>query len=122
MQCGADSIANDILGRFNMSIRAHGECLSHVRDKGIPLLVLGGGGYQPKNVARCWTYDTSALLGIELPDKIPSTDYDYFFQQENTLHVDCQPDVPNLNSQEYLDALLEHTHEQIKCIQIAPNV
>lgn len=30
---------------------------------GVPLLVLGGGGYKIKNVARCWTYETGVLLG-----------------------------------------------------------
>jgi hypothetical protein len=30
---------------------------------GPPLLVLGGGGYKIKNVARCWAYETAVLLG-----------------------------------------------------------
>ncbi len=30
---------------------------------GVPLLVLGGGGYKIINVARCWTYETAVLLG-----------------------------------------------------------
>jgi acetoin utilization deacetylase AcuC-like enzyme len=30
---------------------------------GVPLLVLGGGGYKIKNVARCWAYETAVLLG-----------------------------------------------------------
>jgi acetoin utilization deacetylase AcuC-like enzyme len=27
------------------------------------MLVLGGGGYTIRNVARCWTYETGCLLG-----------------------------------------------------------
>lgn len=32
----------------------------------MPLLLLGGGGYTPKNVARCWTYETSLAVDIEI--------------------------------------------------------
>ena len=54
LQCGADSLANDRLGCFNLSTRGHGKCVSFVRDFNIPTLVLGGGGYTVRNVARCW--------------------------------------------------------------------
>lgn len=30
------------------------------------LQVTGGGGYTKENVARCWTVETGALLGVEL--------------------------------------------------------
>ena len=32
----------------------------------LPLLMLGGGGYTIRNVARCWTYETSIALGVEI--------------------------------------------------------
>jgi acetoin utilization deacetylase AcuC-like enzyme len=35
----------------------------------VPMLVLGGGGYTLRNVARCWTYETGRLMGIDLPDE-----------------------------------------------------
>ena len=34
-------------------------------------LVVGGGGYTVKNVARCWTYETSLILNEQLSDDIP---------------------------------------------------
>lgn len=40
---------------------------------GLPMLVLGGGGYTVRNVARCWTYETSLLVDQEIPDDIPDT-------------------------------------------------
>ena len=55
LQCGADSLANDRLGCFNLSIRGHGKCVDFVKSFNIPTLVLGGGGYTVRNVARCWT-------------------------------------------------------------------
>ena len=31
---------------------------------GLPMLVLGGGGYRINNVARCWAYETGRILGV----------------------------------------------------------
>ena len=52
LQCGADSLANDRLGTFSLSIKGHGKCVQFVKDLHLPLLVLGGGGYTVRNVAR----------------------------------------------------------------------
>jgi hypothetical protein len=35
----------------------------------VPLLLLGGGGYTMRNVARCWCYETGRMLGDDLEDK-----------------------------------------------------
>ena len=34
----------------------------------LPLLLLGGGGYTIRNVARAWTYETSIALNQEIPN------------------------------------------------------
>lgn len=67
LQCGADSIAGDRVGVFNLSSVGHGACVSFVRQLRIPLLVLGGGGYTMKNVVKLWAYETSILCGAPLP-------------------------------------------------------
>ena len=51
LQCGADSLARDKLGDWNLSTRAHGECVSFVKSLNLPLLVIGGGGYNISSVA-----------------------------------------------------------------------
>ncbi len=33
------------------------------------MLVLGGGGYTLRNVARCWCFETGRLMGVDLPDQ-----------------------------------------------------
>ncbi len=53
-QCGADSLGCDRLGCFNLSIKGHGDCVQFVKSFNVPTLVLGGGGYTVRNVARCW--------------------------------------------------------------------
>ena len=47
------------------------ECVKFVKDFGLPLLVLGGGGYTKRNVARCWTYETAVILNEEISNDIP---------------------------------------------------
>lgn len=56
-------MAGDKLGAFNLSMRGHAECLRFVQSFGLPMLVLGGGGYKISNVARCWAYETGVILG-----------------------------------------------------------
>ena len=65
LQCGADSLANDRLGIFSLSIKGHGKCVEFVKRFKLPLLVLGGGGYTVRNVARCWTHETAVCLDRE---------------------------------------------------------
>ena len=47
LQCGADSLAGDRLGNFNLSLRGHGECVAAVgegiQDTGCLLMVVGAG-------------------------------------------------------------------------------
>jgi len=69
LQCGADSLSCDRLGVFNLSLKGHGECVRFVKTFNIPTLVLGGGGYTVKNVARCWAYETSLILDTEISNE-----------------------------------------------------
>jgi histone deacetylase 1/2 len=61
LQCGADSLAADRLGCFNLSLDGHADCVKFMKRFNVPLLVTGGGGYTKSNVARCWTYETVGL-------------------------------------------------------------
>jgi len=47
------------------------ECVKFVKDLNIPLMVVGGGGYTLRNVARCWCYETSVLLSEEISNDLP---------------------------------------------------
>ena len=61
LQCGADSLTGDRLGCFNLTVKGHGECVRYVKSFGVPLLVMGGGGYNIRNVSRCQLSHTHSL-------------------------------------------------------------
>lgn len=68
-------------------------------------MLLGGGGYTPRNVARCWANETAIALGVQLPNgstarfgafghrstssisDIPYNDYFHSFAPDYTLHL-----------------------------------
>lgn len=102
LQCGADSLSGDRLGCFNLSIKGHADCVEYVRSFGIPMLVLGGGGYTLRNVPRCWTYETSVLTGENVKDELPFNDYFEYFGPDYRLHLPVS-NLENLNSEEYLE-------------------
>lgn len=45
-------------------------CVEYMKSFNLPMLVLGGGGYTIRNVARCWSYETSLLLGCDISDSM----------------------------------------------------
>lgn len=122
LQCGADSLGLDRLGCFNLSIAAHGECVNFIKAFGIPLLAVGGGGYTIRNVARCWTYETSVLTGTQVPDDLPHTPYDAFFAPSHRLHEPLIARVENQNTRASLERIRVQIHEQLRYLNGAPSV
>ena len=47
------------------------DCIKLVKDFGLPMIVLGGGGYVIRNVSRCWTYETAMLAGEDISSELP---------------------------------------------------
>ncbi|TIA93115.1 hypothetical protein E3P99_00286 [Wallemia hederae] len=122
LQCGADSLGCDRLGAFNLSIRAHGECVQYIKSWGIPLMVVGGGGYTIRNVSRCWAYETSVLLDMGVNDTLPQTSYDEYFAPDYVLHPPIVTKVDNQNSKASLERLVTSCREQLRYLNGAPSV
>lgn len=114
-QSGADSLAEDKLGPFNLSIKGHSDCLKFVFDYDIPLLVLGGGGYTIHNVARCWAYETATLLGVPIPDKVPEDNpfFQYFGPSFDT-NPEFVHKYSNQNNKKYLDSIVNFIQDKIE--------
>lgn len=113
LQCGADSLGEDRLGCFNLSVQGHGSCVEFVKSYNKKMLVLGGGGYTLHNVARAWTYETSILLNREISCEIPSGPYSEYFVPTNNLFPDFKKKYENENTKSYLDSISGHIHNII---------
>lgn len=70
LQCGSDAIEEDPLSRLSLSNNAHVEVTRALMPLSHRLLVLGGGGYNPWSVGRCWTRVWGALNGLDMPDRL----------------------------------------------------
>lgn len=122
LQCGADSLTGDRLGCFNLTLHGHAKCVEFVKSFNIPTLVVGGGGYTVRNVARCWTYETSVLLGETLSNDLPFNDFYEYYAPDFKLHLDANPKLENLNKRDTLDNITVKILQNLKQIQGAPSV
>jgi histone deacetylase HOS2 len=129
LQCGADSLGGDRLGRFNLNIKAHGFCVEFVKSFNIQLLLIGGGGYTPRNVARTWCHETAVCTGIALHNHLP-THLPYisaFTGAENGNGV-LYPDLRNTkrhennNTDPGIRELVARALENLRYIEGAPSV
>jgi histone deacetylase 1/2 len=121
MQCGADSISGDRLGCFNLSVAGHGACLQFAKKYSVPLLVMGGGGYTLRNVARAWAYETSILVEKPIASEMPQHDYLEYYSPEYKIHTPTS-NMENQNTKKDLDRIKSLLIENIKRISPNPGV
>ncbi|EPQ52568.1 histone deacetylase [Gloeophyllum trabeum ATCC 11539] len=124
LQCGADSLAGDKLGELNLSMHGHAACVQFLRKQNVPLMLLGGGGYTAKNVARTWCYETACALGIE--DTIdPMLPYNAYFEWFGPRY---RLEVPGTNREDYnlrdgyVHEIRQIVLQQLSQLQPAPSV
>ena len=123
MQCGADSLAKDRLGHFNLSLKGHAECVKYMLSFNVPIVFLGGGGYTIENVSRCWAYETGVILGTEIDNDLPKSDeFHHIYSMDNgKLHFGIE-NKPNENTPEYLHKVLETITENMRYCEARPAV
>lgn len=119
LQCGADSLSGDRLGCFNLSLRGHAQCVDFFADHDVPILMLGGGGYTIRNVARCWAYETSRVLNADITDELPFNDNYEFYGPEFRLHIPTS-NMENHNTRSSLDKTKARILEQLRQLPHVP--
>jgi acetoin utilization protein AcuC len=72
VQGGCDGLADDPMTRLAYSNRGLWRAIAAVVALAPRLLVLGGGGYNPYAVARCWAGIWATLNGHQVPDRLPA--------------------------------------------------
>ncbi|KAF9932381.1 histone deacetylase [Modicella reniformis] len=109
LQCGADSLSG------------HANCVAFVKKLNLPLLILGGGGYTMRNVARAWCYETGVAVGQEVGPDMPFNDYYEYFGPDYKLDVKPS-NMDNANTIEYLEKIKQQVFENLARSKGAPSV
>jgi acetoin utilization protein AcuC len=71
LQAGADALEEDPLAKLSLSNNAHRSVVRSVMGLAPRLVVLGGGGYNPWTVGRCWALIWGTLNDFPIPDRLP---------------------------------------------------
>ncbi|KAI1504363.1 histone deacetylase phd1 [Biscogniauxia marginata] len=127
LQCGADSLAGDRLGKFNLLVQGHASCVEFCKKLNIPLIIFGGGGYTPRNVARAWAYETAVAIDQHknIPTEIPiHTPWRDRFRNDSLLPTIQQilgEPRQNRNTQKKLSDIVQHVSEQLRFVGAAPS-
>ncbi|KAL1925366.1 uncharacterized protein VTP21DRAFT_249 [Calcarisporiella thermophila] len=121
LQCGADSLSGDKLGCFNLSMKGHANCVRFVKSFNLPTLILGGGGYTMRNVAKAWAYETGVVVGQDIGPTMPYNDYYEYFGPDYKLDV-LSSNMDNLNTPEYLEKIKVQVLQNLSRTQFAPSV
>ncbi len=71
LQAGADALADDPMAKLALSNRAYRWLVQILPSLAPRLIVLGGGGYNPYAVGRCWTLIWGTLNRKPIPARLP---------------------------------------------------
>ena len=113
LQCGGDSLSGDRLGCFNLSMSGHANCVEFVKSFDLPTLILGGGGYTMRNVARTWAYETGILVHKPIGPELPYNEYYEYYAPDYEL--DVRPsNMDNANTAEYLEKIKNQVIDNIR--------
>lgn len=77
--------------------------------------------YTIRNVSRCWTYETSVALGVEIANELPYNDYFEYFGPDFKLHI-SPSNMSNQNTPEYLEKIKNRLFENLRMLPHAPGV
>ncbi|MBW1896606.1 MAG: acetoin utilization protein AcuC [Deltaproteobacteria bacterium] len=72
-QLGVDTFLDDPLAALELTTNGFSRVISYLTELGRPWVALGGGGYNPANVARAWTLAWAIMNGVDLPDELPDS-------------------------------------------------
>jgi acetoin utilization protein AcuC len=68
--CGADSLAGDPLSKMELSNVALWAAVDELIARGLPTVILGGGGYNPWTVTRYWAGMWGRITGQAFPERL----------------------------------------------------
>lgn len=113
-QLGVDCHFGDPLTNLAYTSDGWLQLVRRILSLGVPVVALGGGGYDVRTVCRLWTLAYSAMLGVELQDDIPTIFADAY--QIRHLRDRAKPQVSaseERRASEYADKTISEIHKQL---------
>lgn len=77
------------------------------------MIVAGGGGYTLRNVPRCWAYETSLAIGIDIKNEMPPNKYRDYFCPDYKIHLPVS-NIENQNPMSKIELLNKKICENLK--------
>ena len=102
LQMGTDTHRDDPLGHIKSDTQSWLAAVRHVKALGLPIVAVGGGGYNMTTVPRMWTAACLTLGGIEFDDQVPK---DLADQWGMPTYFDPEQDASGIG-REYADGVL----------------
>ena len=72
LQCGCNGLADDPMSKLSLSNGAIWRAVAQALPLAPRVLVLGGGGYNPYAVGRCWSGIWAGINGYDVPAQLPA--------------------------------------------------
>lgn len=73
LECGTDPHYLDPLARLCLTAQGWLKAIDDVMSLGVPVVALGGGGYNATTVPRMWALAYGSIFGVQLADETPTT-------------------------------------------------
>lgn len=77
------------------------------------MIVSGGGGYTLRNVPRCWAYETSLAIGIDIKNEMPPNKYRDYFCPDYKIHLPVS-NIENQNPMSKIELLNKKIIDNLK--------
>ena len=91
--CGTDALEHDPLSKMALSSQALWDTVMKLKATSLPLIVQGGGGYNPWTTIRTWVGLWGLLSGQRLPDRLPQAAQDILNSFDSDL-IDDEDRLP----------------------------
>ncbi|ODQ64285.1 Arginase/deacetylase [Nadsonia fulvescens var. elongata DSM 6958] len=120
--CGCDGLTRDPHREWNLSMRGLGDSIDKILNWNKPTMLLGGGGYNHRDTARCWSFLTAKALRWKTMDDwdlLPEHEYlDNYKDDGYTFWVDeMVGNMSNANTPEYLKRTISPLQDRLKEIK-----
>ena len=115
IQLGLDTLPFDPFESFNYDSQSISYVLnSFLRQEiQLPLLIVGGGGYNNVDVSKCWVTLLADMCGVQIDENIPG-EYEFIneFSPDYTIKIDPSQ-KKDLNTKVYLDGVLQRLDQNL---------